>query len=247
VRPVPIEHGGRGRGEEDRFEGGGRSTDRVCGRVFLLLRSGEPRSALRRRGSRMRAGLLAIPASVLIVGACDLTGPTALPPPRFGRITAVLFNERWTSVPRPDSVVAYYDPATGRLLVSGTRPDARGRDAILALEVCGPPAPGAYRFANTWNGPYGPDRLALGASADYWHPTDLPGVDPPLYTWVTFGSVGNPGDSLVVEDLRLDAGRISGRFRFEARSRGGTYTLVAHGTFWGRVVARPGPCSLDGA
>ena len=179
--------------------------------------------------------------------ACELTGPTTSPAPQFGRITAVVFDERWISTLRPDSVVAYYDSETGRLQVFGLRPDSRGRDASLSLEVCGPPIPRAYPFASVWNGPYGPERLALGAAADFWLPVDLPGGGNEFFTAVGFGSTGDPGDSLIVKEIDLKKGTIRGSFTFGAKSAGGTYAFRAAGSFWGRVVAHPGRCAVDEA
>jgi hypothetical protein len=194
----------------------------------------------------MRASSLPVVVAVLLA-ACELSEPTRLRPAQFGRITAVIREEAWVSRVQPDSVVAHYDRETGRLEIFGLRPDSQGRDAALSLETCGPTTSRAYAFANTWNGPYGPDRLKLGAAADFWLPVDLPGGSTEYYTEIQFGSTGERGDSLVVDEFDLEHGRVRGRFRFHARSRGGTYEFLAYGTFWGRVVSHAGRCALDEA
>jgi len=180
--------------------------------------------------------------STLLLVACELSGPSIASPAAFGTIAADINGRRWISARQLDSVIAYYDPASGLLQIFGTRLDDRGRDEILSLAVCGPPASGVYSFANTWNGPYGTRGLALGAIVDWWQPADLPG-SPASYTHISYGSTARLGDSLWVQELDLAAMRVAGRFRFEARSAGGTYTIDAQGNFSGRVAFRPGLCS----
>jgi hypothetical protein len=164
--------------------------------------------------------------------ACDALGPE-LPEPAFGRIAGIIAEERWTSVLRSDSLVASYEPGTGFVRIVGTRPDRRGREATLALTIRTANPVGAFPFANIWRGPYGrEERYALGAVADYWHPV---GEGAEYYFLNTFNSIGEPGDSLVIEELDLVARTIRGRFRFHARSAGGKYEFIGRGSFQGRV------------
>jgi hypothetical protein len=188
------------------------------------------------------AGLL--PAISMILGACGLIEPEPIPSAEFGRITAVIRDSAWSSDVRSDSVVAFYDVGTGHLTVHGVRVNSRGPETILSLTTCGVPAPKAYPFVSTWNGPYGVPAWLLGADASLWEPLPVAGeVDSHIY--LLFGSTGESGDSLVVEEFDLNAGHIRGSFQFGARSAGGGNILRARGRFYGRVGSQPGRCSLE--
>ncbi len=181
------------------------------------------------------------------LGACESTSPDPLPSDRFGRITALVRGDFWISDFRSDSVVATYDPVTGRLKIVGIQSDYLGPSSSLSMEVCGSPAARTYAFANTWNGPYGPDRLALGAAADWSQRAEILGMTElgVMSTAISFGSTGEPGDSLYVEQLDLGQLLTRGSFRFHARSAGGTYAMSIRGRFSGRIALGPGQCSLE--
>jgi hypothetical protein len=185
-----------------------------------------------------------LPAIAMILGACGLIEPEPIPSAEFGRITAVIRDSAWWADVRPDSVVAYYDAGTGHLVVFGVRVNARGPETILSLTTCGPPSPKAYPFVSTWSGPYGAAAWLLGADASLWEPLAVAG-ETDSYMYLLFGSTGESGDSLVVEEFDLNAGRIRGFFQFGARSAGGSNILRARGRFYGRVESQPGRCSLD--
>ncbi|MFN2316455.1 MAG: hypothetical protein ABR551_01330 [Gemmatimonadales bacterium] len=187
--------------------------------------------------------------SLLVAGlltACGLSEPSALPDPDYGTISAQVRGEPWVSAVTTDSIVAWYNEATGHLTIRGSHTEASGDATSLAMVRCGPLAPGRFAFAKVDNGPYGYAALALGAIATWSEPMRFasPHSDNPPHSFRELTSTGSAGDGVDIEYLDLDDMVIRGSFRFHAVSPMGYVQLVIHGKFSGRIFPSFDECAL---
>lgn len=178
--------------------------------------------------------------------ACGLSEPSAPPDPDYGTISAQVRGQPWVSTITTDSIVAWYNEATGHFTITGSRTDATGDATRLSITRCGPLALGRFAFAKVDNGPYGYAALALGAIATWSEPMRFasPQADAPPHIFRELSSTGTAGDGVELEYLDLDDMVIRGRFRFHAVSPMGYVQLVITGRFSGRIFPSFSECAI---
>lgn len=165
----------------------------------------------------------------VLAAACNTpTAPDGQPPDRFGAITAVIDGRQWISSYFPDSVIAFYDPATRELQVVAqeVRP---GGWPTFRLQIRTGAAPGDFGVGAYGDSISGAWLVPQTAERPHSHE----GVKGYL-------STGTPGDSLVIEELDLPQRVLRGRFRFRARLLHSSSEVMLVGRFAGRFLT-PGP------
>lgn len=180
------------------------------------------------------------------LGACGLSEPSPPPDPDYGTITAQVRGAPWVSVITTDSIVAWYNEATGHFTITGSRTERSGDVTSLAIVHCGPLTLGRFAFAKVDNGPFGYAALALGAIATWSEPMRFaaPQADDPPHIFRELSSIGAAGDGVDIEYLDLEDMVIGGRFRFHAVSPMGYVQLVITGRFSGRMFPSFSECAL---
>lgn len=180
------------------------------------------------------------------LSACTLAEPSAEPDPDYGTITAQVRGEPWVSVITTDSIVAWYNEATGHFTVTGSRIAPNGDATRLQIAHCEPLALGRYDFTRVDNGPYGYAALALGAIGTWSEPMRF--ASPQAAGASGFrelSSIGAAGDALVIEHLNLEEMVVQGRFRFHAVSPMGFVQLLITGRFSGRIFPSVSECEIE--
>jgi hypothetical protein len=183
-----------------------------------------------------------------VLSACSLSDPSAGPDPDYGTISARVRGEPWVSVITTDSIVAWYNEASGHLMITGSRTEPSGDATRLSIMHCGPLVRGRMEFAEVNNGPYGYAALALGAIATWSEPMRFasPQTDDPPHIFRELSSTGMAGDGVDIEYLDLNDMVIRGSFRFHAVSPMGFVQLLITGRFSGRIFPSFSECQIDG-
>lgn len=163
-------------------------------------------------------------AAVLVAGCYESTEPNRGPPERFGAVTAVIDGRQWVSSYFQDSTVAFYEPATGRLQITGQKLVGE-IPPTLHIFVDASGGPGTYVFGAMGKPALG-QWFELGPAA---RPHDR-GV------LLGYQSVGAVGDFVVIEELDLTTRVVRGQFRFVARLIRSEKEVRVTGRFAGRVL-----------
>lgn len=182
---------------------------------------------------------------VALVAACNTAVLDPEPRERFGQIQVRVRDMLWLGDFGPDSVIGRYDPISGQLALYAGTGDRYAGSRSVNVVVCTIPGRNAYAFARLNRGPYGVDRLALGAWGAWYEPITLNPKPPHLGTAWTLISTGLPGDSIVFEALFPWYAR--GSFRFRAATYGGEGNAFLTGRFFGRLERLSGRCPLTSA
>jgi hypothetical protein len=129
------------------------------------------------------------------VAATQCAEPTGPTPPiahEFGKVTALVNSRPWQSSYFPDSLIASYDIATGRIQVFAQERRAGVRPTVL-LVVPSAATIGGYHLTNDSGGLF-----AIWVAGSHQ----------------TYTSSGFDGDSLWIEELDVATGTIRGSVRF---------------------------------